>query len=354
MQRLPRHPGSLSLALSCALAALSCADEAPPGPSPASIVVDEWERVVDEVPFPEGVQRIYVGGTLWQDNFVNRGQVEVLYDAPPGTISVELRRFAAATSQADAQNEFDATNLWAYSVDPPERPNASIETESCVEVWRDDCHVRVWFDGMVQPLRVGADIRLIVPPGWEGHLEILTEETEPLEDEAMRRSDVTLDGLAGTADVDLGSGAVTARLDPDIEVAPGCSAEENETCEAAGWTPDCGCVDFGRLQIRANGELGAEVVVDAPAGLWIDACFENAAATDAFASCSATMGCDDFDDCELMSFPGPTPWKVTGDVNSPGEADGGYAIAVESAACSLEDDATVGHQRLCSGCLSGG
>jgi hypothetical protein len=346
---LPLPGGTSAIVVLGASMVLACVDSSLHDDE-AELVADAWETAIDTT-LPAGVTRIRVGHLGASDNFANRGGVEVRHDAEPGTIRVELRRFAWG-SAAQAEELFADLHLWAYATQTPVAPGPSLSDLDCATGWRDDCLVTVWFDGYLQPLRAGADLRVHLPPDFEGDIDLVTEDLALPDATTPRFSDVVVQGLRGTVSVDLGSGATAIRLAPEIEVAPACTAEDNATCAAADWQAPCDCAQFGFVRVAPRGPLGAPVTIDAPASLWLDVCLENTASPQIEATCTATVACDDFDDCAIEEETGPPPWKLAGALNLAGEGDGGFEIFATASACTLHEGAARGGMHLCSGCLA--
>ena len=73
---------------------------------------DEWREEL--VVAAAEVQHLDVGGTMFRDNFANRGDIEVRYEQGSSEIRVELQRFTIAKCVEDAERAFDHMSLrWA-------------------------------------------------------------------------------------------------------------------------------------------------------------------------------------------------------------------------------------------------
>ncbi len=323
------------------------------------------------------VRSLYIGGRAIEDNFVNRGDIEVFFNGPEDKITVQMRKFTFAPDEATAQANWDRLIPWAYSgsVVPP---GPDIIDDDCSLAFRDGCEIRVWYDGLTQPVRDGADIRVILPPSYMGNLDIITEDNVE-EDQYPDRGDVTVSGLRGTADIELDSGNVQIDLAADVLEAPACGAEavkacedyvDPETMEPAPWALQCGCTDFGKVRVESRGERAANVTVDMPGDLWATARMENAQpglTKDSDPLCTAIAECGGIDDCEDLNFDPAFPWKRDVEFNDPGDTavEGvGYGFDLTSEACqnvafasepddwgSEPDVETRGNLKICSGCL---
>lgn len=258
--------------------------------------VGEWETIVDRLPFPlvgEGrIRQLTIGGKSFQENFANRGAVEVLFDHEEATISVEVRKYMfgseieAFGGGEGAAGVFDRLQLWAFTGDgDPVEPDVNIAARDCTkEVWKDLCTVRAYYDGVAQPERSGMDLRVRLPAGYRGKLVVHTEDNVEIES-YPRRGDVTIDGLCGSGEVDLRAGRAEVRLCAELSPSPNCPAEGIVACEAwpdgtgsEAWSTACPCGDgsqFGELLVRAPQPWAADITVDVPEALWATAVLQN-------------------------------------------------------------------------------
>jgi hypothetical protein len=397
--------------------------------------LEEWQTVVDGVSFPalagcvafdagqqdfcdmatddvtcamapddcawvdSAVSSLAIGGRLSGDNFANRGNVEVYYTNAPGQIRIDMRRFTWASNQDNANVAFERMSFWAYATNP-QPPSAEIEELNCAEAWRDLCQVRVYYDGMSQPLRDGADFRVWLPEGWEGDLDVTTEDND-VEDEYPRRGNVAIKGAKGSVDVELGSGNADIEMDPGTNEVPLiCDDAQHVECEDVGWSlgdvcsgaagceenPDqtscedagcdfaagCGCVDFGEVKVATHPGRSANITVDVPSDIWGNARLENTEPGLTPSSdplCLATVECGGIGSCEEDPLDTDKLWKTVVELNDPGDLNvegAGFSINAGSDACGLVpetegpagpgelgdiEDVEKGHIVVCSGCL---
>jgi hypothetical protein len=375
--------------------------EGPSGDDEASEVCprpfrDDW-RVEHEGAFEglddSGEPRI-LGMTIgtpdpFGDNFLNRGDVIVDFTGEPGTIRVELRRFTFACDDSAAADVFAKLSLWAYdeSTATPKRPAEMDPASDCRDGeggWRDGCAIYVYYDGQNQLERAGADIRVTLPPDYRQSLDILTSDNI-VEDSYPNRGNVCIDGLHGSADIELASGIAHVRMAADATPAPACPPDKVADCTDVGdpttiaasegaWSKNCACATqlmMGSVSIEADAPYAADIVVDAPADLWASITAENEAGGGGADTCPVAI--EDYGGAfvpDAAQHDPAEPWRLIGDANRPSEAalaGGGYAVHLVSAACdpvaavespdAWEPDVEVpsaetrGFISLCSGCL---
>jgi hypothetical protein len=330
--------------------------------------LDDW-RVSIDTALAEDVGLINIGGRAFEHNFANRGDVEVRFDGEDGRIKVELRKFTFAPSVEDARSAFDALSVWAFAGESLRAPDASMAASACAELWADACELRVYYDGQVQPLRTGADIRVTLPPSFDGHLSVHTEDVT-VDDEYPLQGDVRIIGLPGSADVEVERGVVEISLAREILPAPACGFEANQSCEAwtedgtpAPWALGCGCTDFGRVKVEAE---SADVTVEVPVDLWAQLSLENAYESNTELGCEVEVECGSFEQCEMLFVDELVPGRLRAELNDPGERaleGAGYLVNVLSDACvsasyvdgpeDYQDPkvARRGDLRVCSDCL---
>ena len=309
---------------------------------------DEW-RVEADVPFSHqggGITSLQVGGLLFENNFANRGDVIVQFDGEADRIVVEMRRFTTAASEVAAREDFEALHLWAFSasVDSPMPPFAMPEDESCTSgAWRDGCAIRVWYDGIDQLSRAGADLRVTLPADYLGALKVVTEDNDDGTGYA-NRGNVCIDGAAAGVDVRLQSGEAYVIVGEDTVPTPTCPPEDVAQCEtwaAGAWALECPCLaaghGFGTVRVRTSPAGAADVTVDMPEGLWTAVNLVNKGpaqdigdpetsceAQALFAGFESVMPMDDF------------PWTARGSINVPSEAatrGAGFFVDVVSEQC---------------------
>jgi hypothetical protein len=73
-----------------------------------------------------GLSRLIVGGRLTNDNFVNRGDIEILHVEGSTQIVVQLQRFTFTNSAENAEEAFARMSLWAYGLVDVQRPDEAI------------------------------------------------------------------------------------------------------------------------------------------------------------------------------------------------------------------------------------
>jgi hypothetical protein len=338
----------MALPLLCAAGCGSCE---PPPPAGLQPFRDEWRLEADQ-PFPygdaenPGITHLQIGGTPFDHNFANRGDVIVRFDGPPDRILVEVRRFTMADSVEDAADQFDGFTLWAYatSQDAPRKPSDMPEEDDCLgATWLDQCALRMYYDGQEQPSRLGADLRVTLPPSYRHELKVVTSDTDE-DDDYIPRGDVCVDGLAGSLDATLHSGIAFVALADDLTPAPICSAEEIAACEgwidaatqtAAPWHSQCGCTEFGRAIIETDGTGAADIVVDVPPSVWASLTAENQGPGQQVGGdhCTASITVPDVD-LEPTGF----PWRARGESNDPGDPSAtegaGFAVRAISKVCA--------------------
>ncbi len=375
----------------------------------------EWQVVV-QTAFPlndsqdgtiSAVRSLSIGNYESElDPFANRGNIEVLYDQPGETIVIEMRKFAFEVTEEEAQTQYGKMHAWAYeSPANIRKPSDMDDEDSCIPLysqlpspsadeeeaasrslalpvshpmyaalagpWRSGCAFIMYFDGLSQPARIGTDIRVHLPIAYTGSLDIETQDNDE-EDLYPRRGDVRVDGLCGNGDIAVTNGNVDVRICPNLNIAPGCSAEVVSTCEMQGWDPNCGCTEYGQLKIESRDPFASNITIDVPPGKWIRGLLANEEDSQIpgdEATCVATVEQCDPNTCTLEQSD-QTPWKATVDLSYPGApaiAGGGYNIAATSKGCAAvpyvngpsdydpagePDSERRGNVRMCMGCLT--
>lgn len=318
---------------------------------------DEW-RVEADLEFihtdASGVPLIdtlVIGGVETIDNFANRGDVIVNFDGPANRILVELRRFTFNTDQEAAENDFADLSLVAYAA-PLARPQDQSPADDCLASgWQEGCEIRVYYDGLSQLRRSGADIRVTLPSDYRQRITVITEDNDEEADYA-NRGNVCISNLHGSAEVAVENGNAWVSLAEDVTPAPKCTAEQIDACEnwtvedgtgnqiPAPWAPECDCIavgggEFGRLELATAEEAASNMVVDVPAGLWASIKAENQAPGQDAAGehCEASITVPAF---ELNATGNDFPWEAFGNASYPGEPailGAGYSIIATSSAC---------------------
>ncbi len=352
----------------------------------AQPIEDVWRLEVDQPFDAAAVQSFVVGGVESNGNFANRGDVQVTF-AETDRIRVEVRRFTFASSQAEADGDFDRLSLWAFASAGTSNPPDQMDAESaCIDPdgaapWADGCQLRLFYDGQSQAIRSGADLRITLPRAFTGSLEVETEDNDA-DSDYHDRADVCIEGLLGSADVQLGAGQAFVMLDPAITPFPGCSADEIAACEAASWVAGCPCLNANgaasSLIVRSGGNQAADATVDVPEDLWARYNLRNEMDGQVpgdetpGAACPAQVDAG-AGSIQAIDFDTNTPWLNTGNVNQPPEPalqGAGYSVTLESDRCEVvtftdsPDDyvgegqgatqatAERGNLRVCAGCLA--
>ncbi|GEM_PF-1234248 len=397
---------------------------------------EEWVTVIDNVIFPytqDFVKKPYETnlvntlniGRRTGSNLVNRGHVEVIYSkefngkADPNNmpnIKVEMRRFTTAHDDNDAKAQMEKTKLYAFTAAPSDKvPDESYEDKRCEQpwvpspdnytVWPDGCFLTVYYDGLTQPLRDGADLRVTVPAAWRGKLNINTSDN--IQDTPYpRRSNVTVTDLAGSVEVEFDEGVANIRLADDFLEVTNCTAEDIQTCRDVGWNladamscstaegkddPTClgldkeadcaanencvwnGCPcksdNFATIKVSSSSNRSGNITVDMPPGIWATARLQNQDSALSPASdpgCTAKVECGDFTSCDIDAAGSEMPWEIVAELNDLGDdniAGSGVQITAVSATCGYVEVAedpedwdngevvARGNINLCSGCL---
>ncbi len=331
--------------------------------------VDDW-RVEMSGPAAQ-ISSLSIGDRLTSDNFANRGDIEVRYVDNTDQITIEMQRFTIAKTQADADAAFDRMKFWGYDISSPAPPEPADAEDAC---WAPDvtgCYVRNYYDGQLQPVRDGVNFRVTIPKGWDGDLELTTEDNlEEGIETYPARSNILVDGLAGNLTVDMDSGNVQVRMDPETQHYAGCGA--NDTCVEMGYAAGCGCSEPTNVSIANKSGQSSNMTVDVGnADGWYTMILENRgtfSAGDEFV-CSATIECDSFADCQIDPDYADIEYQERAEINFPGDpaiAGAGRRISLVSEACSNivyvdgpEDyeaetfpSEQRGDLRVCVGCLS--
>jgi hypothetical protein len=330
--------------------------------------VDEWV-VEAELPAAQFVS-LSIGDRLASDNYSNRGNIEVRYVAGAESITIEMQRFTIAKTQEDADAAFERMKFWAYNIATPAAPTPEDAVDAC---WAPDvtgCYVRNYYEGQLQPVRDGVNFRVTIPAGWAGDLALTTSDNlEEGIETYPDRSDVIVDGLNGNLTVDLDSGNVDVRIDPNIKHFAGCAASDD--CEAMDYMMGCGCSEPTNVSIANKAGQASNITVDVgSADNWYTMILENRgtfSSSDDFV-CNATIDCDSFADCVIDPDFAALASQERAEINFPGvpAVEGaGIRISLISEACAniryvegVEDydadelpEEKRGELRACVGCL---
>lgn len=374
----------------------------------------DW-TVEAQVPFEHTLEdgtvnigNLQIGGRLTggsNKNYANRGDVIVLFDGPEGVITVEFRRFTAAANEASAEEDYKALSLWAFNANqssplPPDQMDAAALCNDEATGWLNNCAIRVYYDGLTQLARAGADIRVTLPPSYVRNVSVITEDND--DDAAyFNRGNVCVQDTRGTIDVALQSGQAFVKVAQDAKTAPLCSDDFIARCESwpcepgegtclvdeemvdegsQAWGSDCPCVsqvgEFGRVKVDTHDSAAANINIDVPANLWASITAKNEQmgqdSSDPEKHCTVDVsGLPGF--MELEGGGNDFPWEKRGQINYPGApavAGAGYSVQAFSANCepvpstedpddyvgaangSEQDSTEHGNITICSGCLA--
>jgi hypothetical protein len=356
-----------------ALAAVGTSIACTPPEDPTEVrepYVDDWETVAT-LPAAQ-FEYLSIGDRLSSDNFANRGDIEVRYVGGTDSITVEMQRFTVASNPEDADEAFGRMQYWGYDKATPEPPSDSLIEDSCENPEVSSCYIRAYYDGLFQPLRDGANFRVTLPAGWVGDIDLVTSDNlEEGIDSYPDRSDIIVDGLNGNLEVDMDSGNVQVRMDPNTQHFAGCG--NNDTCVEMGYAMGCGCSEPTNVNIANQNGQASNITVDVgTADHWYTMILENRgtfSSSDDFV-CNATIQCDDFGaGCILDPAYTGIAYQERAEVNYPGDPaimGAGMRISLVSEACAnivyvngpddYESESLPEEKRgdllVCVGCLS--
>ncbi len=292
------------------------------------------------------ISTLSIGG-VGGENFANRGDVIVNFDGPADTMIVELRRFAQASTEHSAFDQMAELGLWAYEgavVQPEDKSN----DDSCLDSWSAACELRVFQRRYTQREVMGADIRVTLPAGFRGELDIVTEDDDAGPD-YFNRADVCVDGLTGSATINLNSGQAWVRVSDDINPTPTCPPQDVAACEtwttpdadgqpvSTPWAPGCPCLAgshlYGGVVVDSTNFDYTDATVDVPGTLWTALDLENRLSGRLDRECEAIV---DLPADRLMLDTRDSDAAVRGDNNFPGvpaTGGAGYRVNLESGDC---------------------
>jgi len=338
----------------------------------------------------DGVAQIFsltLGGRESNDNFANRGDVIVNFDGPANRILIEIRKFTFSPNEDSANADFDALSLWAFTSSLGRPQDQDAEDDCMASGWQNDCEVRVYYDGLSQLRRSGADLRVTLPADYRQRISVITQDNTEDED-YLNRGNVCINNLFASADIETESGNVWVSLAPDTYPSPKCSSAQIEACEtwtvedemgnevAAPWAPECDCIavgggEFGLLSIDNRDDSSSNITVDVPANLWTSINAQNKGDSQEASG----------EHCEaIVSVPNATaddtgndfPWQAKFNANYPGEPaimGAGFTIQASSNACGpvasteapadfvglgmgdTQDSSERGNIEICSDCI---
>ena len=351
---------------------------------------DDWSVVIDQ-PFAtyaaDGTPAItaLLIGNQGGDNFRNRGDVIVQY-VDTDRITVEMRAFTMADSEAIAQADFDRLSIRASTAALPPPPFEQDPLADCIDPngqtpWMDVCQVAVFYDDLTQLDRSGADLRVTLPSDFIFDLVVVTEDNNA-DSDYQNRGNVCIENLPGSADVTLGSGQAWVILDPSTPEMPECPEALRTECEASGWEPaTCGCLaqgfSFSQVRVTSNDGQASEATIDIPEDFWVGYNMRNdgpqTVGDDAPGAACETSVDDSTGTVQLAQNVDldAAPWINQGSINYPGAPateGAGFAIQLVSDRCAAilgtEDPADFvgsgqgpsqeskesGNLTICSGC----
>ncbi|MBL4685133.1 MAG: hypothetical protein JKY37_11130, partial [Nannocystaceae bacterium] len=273
------------------------------------------------------ISGLRIGGSQFDFNFINRGDITVVYDAKPDTLVVEWRPFATSTSER-IEGELARLTPW-YADQNFDRPTLADAAESSgrcgPNVWTDGCGIRAHYDGRSQTARSGIDFRVHLPPDFVGKLEVTTEDNVR-DDDYQNRGNVCLWDLPGSANIEVEQGLVFVKLADSLQATPTCPAADIEACHADGWSTACPCITdshgFGQLSINA---IKSDIVIDITPGVWTRWVADTPTAGECVATIDVVGAELDGSDAQAASGQAEYPPGAT--------AGGGYFVRAESDDC---------------------
>lgn len=305
--------------------------------------VGEWKKEVDALPFPlSGDARITtltIGRKEFDENFANRGNIEILFDHPEETITVETRKYVFG-DEIDKDNTFKKLSLWAFSSSGnPTRPDSQPSANDCTkDTWKDNCAIYVYYDGKSQPERSGMDFRVHLPTGYRGKLFVSTEDNIT-EQSYPRRGNITIDNLCTHGDVAMEAGWAKIKMCRELTPAPACPPAGIENCETfpdGAWSKDCQCGDgslFGQLIVRAPQPWAANITIDIPETVWLNTTLKNTEVMKPH-DCKPQISACNGANCTINT---EDEYAPSAEFNYPSEAapsGAGFNVTVESGGCT--------------------
>ena len=312
--------------------------------------------VVNQLPFPvtgdKPISSLDIGRAEYNDNFANRGDVEVYFDQDAEVITVEVR-FYDFSDDLTALGD-DATNgtladmsLWAYAGSGnPKRPQEMKAEDDCTkDTWKSGCKITTYYNGLAQPVRAGADLRVHLPKNYRGTLNVTTGDNLS-EGSFPRLGNVTIDGICGSGDIRLAQGEAKVKVCRALSPAPTCAPADVKTCEnyldemgkPAPWSSSCTACPadkFGQLKIESTKPWAGNITVDIPKNTWLNANLANEE-TDKPHECKPVLDNCTADVCKVTSDDG-SGYSTSGEFNYPGvsaASGAGFNLTVKSAGCT--------------------
>lgn len=348
----------------------------------------KWTAVVDNLPFPldgDGkIGSITIGRRVSNDNFANRGNIDVLFDLDQPVITIEMKIYDFSddvtfngSEELGVQGTKERMSLWAFTGGGTPTPpkDQKPENDCTKDTWKTGCYITTYYDGKAQPLRAGVDLRVHLPKSYRGKLTVETEDNlnEPT---YPRLSNITVDGLCSSSDVTLSSGTAKVKMCRDLEVGPLCTAAQIMNCETfkdemgndAAWSSACMCGpdSYGQVKVTSRKPYAANITVDIPTTTWMNVTASNDSPDKPNACKPVLESCAGDDVCMPVQN---NEYSVSGEFNypSPAAAQGaGFNVTVLSAGCGpvkyveTPDEWAAdgepkseehGHVKVCTGCL---
>ncbi len=356
----------------------------PPASLGARPFQDEWESVTASFDYRESMPNIWTINTMSigsssvdEDNFNNRGDVVVSYTGEDGEIVIKMRRFVSADSKEDAESEFMRMHLWAYASSNFGPIDNMDPADNCLKEWKDSCNVRLWYDGMSQPVRSGTDFQVILPASYH-HAVVIGTSDNDTEDTYLNRGDVCVEQSSGSVNVTLQYGEAYVIIADDITEAPTCAPADLTTCDASGWSSEpgmCPCYErLGAVSVANADATGANMTVDFPKTLWVNASARNndADQNPAGYHCEAELLQGSIPDADVMREPSSSAWIAGAAFNHPGPdaiSGAGFRVSLQALDCSevkyidspsawekgkvMLAEESRGNLTACEGCLTG-
>ncbi|EDM75217.1 purine nucleoside phosphorylase [Plesiocystis pacifica SIR-1] len=307
--------------------------------------VDDWEEIAAGPASAVGF--LSIGTALTSDNFASRGDVDIEYVEGTDQITIEMQRFGVFKSQDQADEGFEKMWAWAYDQSSPSVPTADMDEVLCWMPETSACYATIYYDGQIQPSRVGANFRVRIPVGWDGDIQVETEDNlADGPDTYPDRSDVRIIGANGNVEVLLDSGNVDIKLDPNLPHYAGCT--NSQACEDNfGVEPDpedpfeCSCDTPTNITVENRTGQSSNITIDvSDAASWYTAQLENRgdfSASDDFV-CNAAIDCASFADCGIDPDYADIPNEERAEINFPGvnTIEGtGIRLVATSEQCSV-------------------
>lgn len=318
--------------------------------------VSDWEDVV-ETKFvavdgddEEEVTELFIGGLERDNNFVNRGDIEVYYTEDEN-IRIRARKFLIAETEEEAKERFDKFFFWAWARDPSspkdlEDADPEGESKCSDDHWVDGCNVRAWYEGQTQPERLGMDFQVWLPKGWAGKLVVTTEDNLAEGEEYPDRGDITIKGASGPVEVNGEGGVVRISRPEGLSEALNCPESDFKKCQDSNWaepgTQSCPCDTFGTIKVTM--EHAANVFVSLNNPLMMTQVFmsnnQDGLSPNSTPLCEADFDCSGMEECDQGAIDDrDQEWKLMHQANVPEDAQKGigFNVSIDVNACVDQD-----------------